>query len=47
MIAESEQIFHEDCKRAWDRGLVKRNNTSSEMYENNVFENYFSESVVR
>ena len=46
-IAESEHIFHEDRERAWDRGLVKRNNTSSEMYENNVFENYFSKSVVR
>ena len=47
MIAESEQIFHEDCKRAWDRGLVKRINTLPKMYENNVFENYFNESDVR
>ena len=30
-----------------DIGLVRMNNTSLEQYENNLFENYFSASVVR
>lgn len=46
-IAENDKIHFQDKERAWDRGLIKRNNTSKEMYENNLFENYFSESVVR
>ena len=46
-IAESEKLHYQDRERAWDRGLIKRNNTSREMYENNLFENYFSDSVVR
>ncbi len=46
-IAENEKIHLQDKEQAWDRGLIKRNNTSKEMYENNLFENYFTESVVR
>jgi hypothetical protein len=41
------KMFYENMERAWDRGLLKRNNTSKEMYENNLFENFFSSSTVR
>lgn len=38
---------HAKMERKWDLGLVRMNNFSREQYENNVFENYFSASVVR
>lgn len=34
-------------ERKWDRNLIKRNNTSSEMYENNLFENYFGDRTLK
>ena len=34
-------------EKKWDRMLIKRKNTSSEMPENNLFENYFGERTVK
>ena len=31
----------------YNLGLVRMNNFSREQYENNIFENYFSASVIR
>lgn len=45
--ARTETAGNGGLERNWDRNLVKRNNNSRELYENNRFENYFSESTVR
>lgn len=47
MIADKEQRQNKRLEELHDYGLAKRNNTSKEMHFNNVFENYFSESVVK
>ena len=44
---EKNKLKYGSLEKKWDRCLVKRNNTSSEMPENNLFDNYFDESTVR
>jgi hypothetical protein len=47
MIADKEARYNKRLEERHDYGLAKRNNTSKEMHFNNVFENYFSDSVVK
>ena len=47
MLKDKEFRKFLKLERAYDIGLVRRNNFSKEQYENNVFETYFSESVVK
>jgi len=47
MVADKELRFNKRLEVKHDFGLAKRNNFSKEMHFNNVFENYFSESVVK
>ena len=46
VLNEKDHVEHDNRERAWNYNLVKRNNNSREMYENNLFENYFSSSTV-
>ena len=45
-IESRNQIQYTRLERKWDKGLIKRNNTSSEVYENNLFENYFGQDAM-
>ena len=47
ILAEKDRVKHENKEIKWNMNLVKRNNSSREVYENNLFENYFSNSVVK
>ena len=47
ILAEKDRVKHESKEIKWNMNLVKRNNSSREVYENNLFENYFSDSVVK
>ena len=47
MLKDKEMRLHRKLEIAFDIGLIKRNNVSKEYHFNNVFENYFSESVVK
>jgi len=47
MLKDKEFRKFLKLERAYDIGLVRMNNFSKEQYENNVFETYFSESVVK
>ncbi len=38
---------HTKMEKKYDMGLAKMNNFSREYYENNLFENYFSSSIVK
>ena len=44
---ERERLRYIIRERQFDLALMRSNNFSREVYENNVFENYFSASVVR
>jgi hypothetical protein len=46
ILAEKDRVEHENKERRWNMNLIKRNNSSREMYENNLFENYFSDTIV-
>jgi hypothetical protein len=46
MLKDKSIRHHKKLEIAHDLGLIKRNNFSKEYHFNNVFENYFSESVV-
>ena len=46
-VEDRNKLRHESLEQKWDRCLIKRNNTSSEMPENNLFENYFGERTLR
>ena len=45
-MEERERLRHVHRERVFDLGLVRMNNESSNVYENNIFENYFSASAV-
>lgn len=47
MLKDKEFRKFLKLERVYDIGLVRRNNFSKEQYENNKFEAYFSESVVK
>ena len=47
MLKDKEFRKFLKLERVYDIGLVRRNNFSKEQYENNKFEIYFSESVVK
>ena len=40
-------MHYEPLEKKWDYYLIKRNNTSKEMYFNNLFEQNFSDSIVK
>ena len=44
---ENNKAKYIGMEKRWDRCLIKRNNFSAEMPENNQFENYFGESTLR
>jgi len=46
-MEDRNKIKYSRLEKKWDRCLIKRNNTSSEMAENNLFENYFGQSDLR
>jgi hypothetical protein len=46
VLSEKDRVEHDRRERAWNYNLVKRSNNSREIYENNLFENYFSSSTV-
>ena len=45
-MEERERLRHIHRERVYDLALQRLNNESREVYENNIFENYFSASVV-
>ena len=46
-IQDRKELQYESREKKWDFCLIKRNNTSAEMYENNIFENYFGDQTVK
>jgi len=46
MNKERLALRMESLERAWDRGLVRRNNQSKEVWENNLFHNYFGTTAL-
>ena len=43
---DRKKLKHENLERRWDKALIKRNNNSAEVYENNLFENYFGSQTL-
>ena len=43
---DRKKLKHKNLERRWDKALIKRNNNSAEVYENNLFENYFGSQTL-